>query len=145
MGPISLDQADFSENRREQLLVFGMRSVVESQAAGPFSNASLSGLYVFGTESPSASRVSLQSGVLLPNGAAGTGSGTSDTSGPSGLSPNQPFTFTYTIDPDGTGTITESSGNVDTVILISGNNPVLELVLIPNTDPNPSFTVVHLD
>ena len=108
--------------------------ILEPQTGGPFSDASLSGGYMLGTENPSAGTVSLQSGVLTPDG-AGTATGTSDTSDPSGLTQNQSLNLNYSVLANGTGSL----GSNTTAILISGN----KLVFISNTSANPTITVVE--
>ncbi len=108
--------------------------ILEPQSAGPFSNASLSGAYTFGTENPSAITVTMQSGVVTPDG-KGNASGTSDQSSSSGLAQNQSVSLTYSVAADGTGNF----GANTTAILISGN----KLVFISNTDTDPTITVVE--
>jgi hypothetical protein len=108
--------------------------ILDPQAAGPFSNASFSGTYTFGTEGPSASTVTMESGVLTADG-NGNVAGTSDQSGAAGLTQNQSFNFTYSSPANGVGNV----GSNTTAILISGNN----LVFINNTSPNPTITVLE--
>ena len=108
--------------------------VLESQAAGPFSNASLSGAYMFGSENPSASSVTLESGVATLDG-AGNVAGTSDQSNSAGLTQNQSLSLTYTVSANGTGTF----GSGTTAILVSGS----KLVFINNTSATPTITVVE--
>ena len=108
--------------------------IFEPQSAGPFSNASFSGAYIFGTEYPSANTVTMESGVLTADG-SGNGAGTLDQSGPSGITENQTFHLTYSISSSGTGTF----GAGTTAIPISRN----KLVFINNTSPNPTITIVE--
>lgn len=108
--------------------------VLDSQAAGPFSDASFSGVYMFGSEYPSAGTVTLESGVLAANG-TGTASGHSDQSNSTGLTQNQSVGLNYSIAADGTGNV----GSGTTAIVISTG----ELVFINDTDPNPTITVVE--
>ena len=108
--------------------------ILEPQAAGPFSNASFSGAYVFGTEYPSASTVTMESGVLTADG-SGNAAGTADQSSPQGLMQNQSLNLTYSLPANGVGNV----GSNTTAILISGN----KLVFINNTDANPTITVVQ--
>jgi hypothetical protein len=108
--------------------------LLESQAAGPFSDASLSGAYTFGTENPSAASVTLESGVATLDGKRNV-AGTSDQSSSTGLTQNQALNFAYSITANGTGNV----GSGTTAILISGN----KLVFINNTGPNPTITVVE--
>lgn len=108
--------------------------ILEPQAPGPFSNASFSGAYMFGTENPTASTVTLESGVITSDG-KGNAAGTVDQSSPTGLTQNQALSFTYSISANGTGNV----GSGTTAILISGN----KLVFINNTSSNPTITVVE--
>jgi hypothetical protein len=108
--------------------------ILEPQAAGPFSNASFSGAYVFGTENPSANTVTTESGVLTAD-ANGNASGTVDQSNPATLPQSQSLNFTYSFQTNGVGNV----GNGTTAILISGN----KLVFINNTSTNPTITVVE--
>ena len=108
--------------------------ILEPQTAGPFSNASFSGQYTFGTENPSASTVTMESGAVTADG-KGNAAGTSDQSSPTGLPQNQSLNFTYSFAADGTGNV----GSDTTAILISGN----KLVFISNTSTNPTITVAE--
>jgi hypothetical protein len=108
--------------------------ILEPQAAGPFSNTSFSGPYTFGTENPSVSRVTMESGVATADG-NGNAAGTSDQSGPTGLTQNQALNFTYSFSANGVGNV----GSGTTAVLISGN----KLVFISNTSANPTITVVE--
>jgi hypothetical protein len=112
----------------------GTFGILEPQAAGPFSNASLSGAYTFGTENPSASTVTMESGVVTADG-NGNAAGTSDQSSSTGLAQNQALNLTYSFSANGTGNV----GTNTTAILISGN----KLVFINNTNANPTITVVE--
>jgi hypothetical protein len=108
--------------------------ILEPQAAGPFSNASFSGAYTFGIENPSASTVTMDSGVVTAEG-NGNAAGTSDQSSSTGLAQNQSFNFTYAFQANGVGNV----GSGTTAVLISGN----KLVFINNTSTNPTITVVE--
>jgi hypothetical protein len=108
--------------------------IVEPQATGSFSNTSLSGAFMFGTEDPSAISVTLESGVATLDG-SGNVAGTSDQSSSAGLAQNQNVSLTYSVAADGTGTF----GNGTTAILISGS----KLVFINNTNTTPTITVVE--
>ena len=109
----------------------GTFGALEPQAAGP---SLFSGAYTFGTENPSASAVTLESGVLTVDG-SGNATGSSDQSGPIGLAQNQNLAFTYSFAANGIGTV----GSGTTAILISPN----KLVFIHNTSANPTITVVE--
>jgi hypothetical protein len=108
--------------------------ILEPQATGLFSNASFSGAFMFGTENPSVSTVTMETGVLT---AAGNGNvtGTSDQSSSAGLTQNQILNFTYTFPANGVGNV----GSGTTAILISGT----KLLFINNTSTTPTITVVE--
>lgn len=108
--------------------------ILEPQSGGPFSDSSFSGAYFFGTENPSASTVTLQSGAVTADG-SGTATGTSDQSSSSGLVQNQTLNLNYSVAADGTGNV----GTGTTAIMISPS----KLAYINNTDPNPTITVVE--
>jgi len=108
--------------------------IIESQATGPFNNASLSGAYTLGTENPSTDTAALESAAVTLNG-AGTVSGTSDQSSPAGLVQNQNLSLTYSVGANGQG----SFGSGTTAILISAS----KLVFINNTSVAPTIIVVE--
>jgi hypothetical protein len=108
--------------------------ILEPQTSGPFSNASFSGTYVFGTENPSASMVTVESGVLTADG-NGNAAGTLDQSSPVALPLSQTLNFAYSFPANGIGNV----GSGTTAILISGN----KLVFINNTSTNPTITFVE--
>lgn len=108
--------------------------ILEPQTAGPFSDTSFSGAYMFGTENPSASTLTLESGVVTADG-KGNATGTVDQSNSTGLTQNQSLNFTYSFPANGLGNI----GSGTTAILISGN----KLVFINNTSANPTIIVVE--
>jgi len=108
--------------------------IIEAQAAGPFNPALLSGVYMFGTENPSAISVTLETGVATLDG-AGNVTGTLDQSSSAGLAQNQNVSIPYAVAADGTG----SFGSGTTAILISGS----KLVFINNTSNTPAITVVE--
>lgn len=112
----------------------GTFGIVEPQAAGPFSNASFSGTYVFGTENPSANTATTESGVLTAD-ANRNASGTVDQSNQATVPQSQNLSFTYSFQANGVGNV----GNGTTAILISGN----KLVFINNTTATPTITVVE--
>jgi len=107
---------------------------IEPQATGPFGNASFSGAYMLGTENPSASTVTLESGVATADGKE-SATGTSDQSSSAGLAPNQGLNLSYSVSANGTGSV----GSGTTAILISDN----KLVFISNTSANPTITVAE--
>lgn len=77
----------------------------EPQTGGPFSAASVSGSFLFGTIIPVTTLVPDFSGVLTADG-AGNLNGTTDQSGPAGLSADQTFTGAYSVTSNGRGTLT---------------------------------------
>jgi len=107
---------------------------IEPQATGPFGNASFSGAYMLGTENPSASTVTLESGVATADG-KGSANGESDQSSSAGLASNQSLNLSYSVSPNGTGSV----GSGTTAILISDN----KLVFMSNTSANPTITVAE--
>jgi hypothetical protein len=108
--------------------------VFEPQDAGPFNNMSASGAYMFGTENPSASNVTLQSGVPSLDG-AGNVTGKSDQSNSTGLTQNQALNFMYNLSSNGKGFF----GPNTTVILINAN----KLVFMDNASATPTITVIE--
>lgn len=108
--------------------------ILESQAAGPFSNTSLSGAFTFGTENPSAASVSLESGIATLDG-TGNAAGTSDQSNSAGLTQNQSLSLTYSVTSNGAGTF----GSGTKAILVSGN----KLVFISKASTTPTIAVVE--
>ena len=107
---------------------------IEPQATGPFGNASFSGAYMLGTENPSASTVTLESGVATADGKE-SATGTSDQSSSAGLASNQSLNLSFSVSPNGTGSV----GSGTTAILISDN----KLVFMSNTSANPTITVAE--
>jgi len=112
----------------------GNFGILEPQSGSPFNDSLFSGAYMFGTADPQSGPVTLQSGVLTPDG-GGNATGTADQSNSTGLAPNQTLNFTYSIAADGTGNV----GTGTTAIVISPS----KLAYINNTDPNPTITVVE--
>jgi hypothetical protein len=108
--------------------------ILEPQAGGPFNDGSFSGAYMFGTEYPSASTVTLESGVVTAEG-NGQATGTSDLSSPSAWTQSQSLNFSYSFSADGIGNV----GSGTTAILISPS----KLAFINNSSANPAITVVE--
>lgn len=76
--------------------------LIEGQPSANYSADSSAGNYMLGQDEPSQpSFTNLAAAVSISS--AGSVSGTSDASAPSGLMPNQPFSLSLTINPDGTG------------------------------------------
>jgi hypothetical protein len=115
-------------------LAFG---TIEPQAVGPFSNASLSGGYMFGAEDPFAVQAAA-SGVVTLDG-AGNAAGASDELNSDdliqNLIQNQSLTAAYSISADGTGNFDTDT----TAILISGK----KFVFISKISSNPIIIVVE--
>jgi Abnormal spindle-like microcephaly-assoc'd, ASPM-SPD-2-Hydin len=116
-----------------QVLTLGF---IEPQAAGPFSNASLSGGFVLGTELNVLYGGTVESGLVNLDG-AGSATGTTDRSSSdgSGLQQNLPFNSTYAVSADGTGFF----GTDTFAVLISAN----KLAYISKTSPTPTVTMVE--
>ena len=109
----------------------------EKQAAGPFSNASFSGAYFFGTETPVSPFNLVETGTLTANSAGATVAVASDQAndGDGILVPNSSFNYTFAFAQDGTGNI----GAGTTAILISGSR----LVYMQNTQSPPIIFVIE--
>jgi hypothetical protein len=110
---------------------------MEPQSGGPFNNASFSGAYFFGTETPAHPLEEVEVGTLTANGSAGTVAVTSDQAniGSGVLDPNGMFNYMFTFSPDGTGNI----GPGTTAIFISSSR----LVYMANTQFLPSVIVIE--
>jgi len=108
--------------------------ILDPQAAGPFTNASFSGAYTWGTENPSPGTVTMESGFLSADG-NGNASGRVDEAFPAALPQSQSLNLTYSFSADGIGNV----GTGTTAILISGN----KLVFINNNAMNPAIAVVE--
>ena len=115
---------------------------LEPQVGSSFNDSTLNVKCSFGTENPSGRGVSMNSGVISLNGSIGTFSGTADSSTISGLNPSGTIFGTYTVTPDGTGTITDQSGNPGVLIVISSSRFLL-ILDETTTNVNPSVTVVE--
>jgi hypothetical protein len=109
----------------------------EPQAAGPFSNASLSGTFFFGTYAVPNQGSSVQTGTVTLDG-AGNYSGTGDNSGGDGLS-SQTVTDTYLANADGSGNV--GSGTV--MLMISNNKFVFIDEGNTGTGATPKVAVVE--
>jgi len=129
-----------------QILFLGTDSSVffgpgDAQAAGAFSNGSVSGNYAGFATTPATFGVTTFSGEFTADGASPTGnlSGTRDISDPTGLASDQAFSATYSISSsptNGRGTVTISSGSGGSALayVISPS----KFVVLPTSDPNPS-------
>ena len=87
-----------------------------------------------GTENPSASTVTIESGVLNANGSSNA-TGTADQSSTTGLAQDQSLNLSYSISADGVGNV----GTGTTAIVVSRS----KLTYINNTDPNPAISVIE--
>ncbi|OLB90724.1 MAG: hypothetical protein AUI02_10780 [Acidobacteria bacterium 13_2_20CM_2_57_12] len=109
----------------------------EQQTGGPFSNASFSGAYFFGTETPVSPFGLVETGTLTADSSTATVAVTSDQAneGNGVLVPNSTFNYTFAFAPDGTGNI---GGGTTTTILISPSR----LVYMQNTQLPPIIFVI---
>jgi len=112
---------------------------VEQQTGGPFSDASISGLFFFGGDAP-VPGVQYQSGTATFDG-AGSVNGTGNHSGPNGLgsdiiSPTTggTYSFSTTSTPLGKGTV----GNNSIAYVISGSK-----LIFMSTGSDPEIFIVH--
>ena len=110
----------------------------EQQTGGPFSNASFSGAYFFGTETPLSPFGLVETGTLTADSSTATTAVTSDQAndGNGVLVPNSTFNYTFAFAPDGTGNI---GGGTTTTILISPSR----LVYMQNTQLPPIIFVIE--
>jgi hypothetical protein len=109
----------------------------EPQAAGPFSNASLSGAFFHGTYSADNQGSSVETGTVTLDG-AGNYSATADNSGGNGLS-TQTFTDTYLVNADGSG----NAGSGTAMLVISNNKFVFIDEGNTGTGATPKVAVVE--
>lgn len=108
---------------------------VEVQSPGPFSNASVSGNYIFGVAPPAVTASILTSGVAVSTG-SGTLNITADESGPLGLVFDQAITASgFSIASNGVGS--DSVGDV--IYLISPT----KAVLISVSAAAPDVVIIH--
>jgi hypothetical protein len=103
---------------------------LEAQAAGPFSASSLTGAFSFGTESVGNNATSAEVGVVTPDG-SGMAALSIDLSTHAGLSIDNSQSSAYTVNADGTGTV---SG--DTMIIVSPSKIVVLDSASGNVDPD---------
>ena len=97
--------------------------IIESQPSAVYSIASLAGNYLIADEDPADPAVINQTGAISLS-PAGTLNGSTDTSGISGLLPNQSTSEILTINSDGTGDVganTYAVTNGDRIFIIDGN------------------------
>jgi len=109
---------------------------IDPQAIGPFSNASLSGTYVFGNAPPVTSNPMSSAGVATADG-AGKLSGTLDENNNGTLAGDQAFSTTYTISANGRATL---GSNDDILYVISPTRAVyIPGINAGTTDPTITF------
>jgi hypothetical protein len=111
---------------------------VEPQSGSNFSNTSLNtGAYPLGTENPSGTGVTMNSGAMTITNSTASFSETTDSSGTSGLTHGQTISGNYTVTSNGTGTF--GAGGV--LMVISPSKFIFIDESTENT--NPSVTVVE--
>jgi hypothetical protein len=114
--------------------------LMEAQASGPFSNASLSGLFFLGTQSAGLLKRPLTSGTITFDG-VGSYTGTDDESTGTGLVPsnalNNSYSFSSTSPVTGRGTLDSGS---DTIAYIISST---KLVFFSSSSATPSLTIVQ--
>jgi hypothetical protein len=113
----------------------------EPQVGTSFTNASLSGNYIFGELVPVVSSSSLSSGIASPNGGTpGTISGTSDNNQIGTLVAGQTFTSPYTVSSNGRTTI-GTAPNTNVMYIVSSSKAVF--ISTKTTKTNSTITVVE--
>lgn len=110
----------------------------ELQFGGPFNNASVSDDFFVGTDAVVSHSQETEVGVLNLDG-AGNVTGTGDHTSTTGQNGNDPFTDTYSVNPDGTFTL-GSSGTTIVGIVISGYRMVK---IDHETSTEPSILVLE--
>jgi hypothetical protein len=113
----------------------------ESQSGGPFNNASLAGNFFAGTEEVVIQNAQAEVGPVSTNG-SGSITGATETSSKSAQDVGLPFlAATYTVNPDGTFSVSSSDGPVAGII-ISRSKFVM---ISPSTaaTPYPSLLVLQ--
>ena len=113
----------------------------EPQVGTSFTNASLSGNYIFGEQAPVVSSSSLSSGIASPNGGTpGTISGTSDNNQNGTLVAGQTFTAPYTVSSNGRTTI-GTAPDTNVMYIVSSSKAVF--ISTKATKTNSTVTVVE--
>jgi hypothetical protein len=108
---------------------------IDPQAIGPFSNASLSGTYVFGNAPPVTSNPMSSAGVATADG-AGKLSGTLDENNNGTLAGGQAVSTTYTISSNGRAIL---GSNDDILYVISPTKAVYMPINAGTTNPTITF------
>jgi hypothetical protein len=113
----------------------------EPQVGTNFTNASLSGNYIFGDQAPVVSSSSLSSGIASPNGGTpGTISGTSDNNQVGTLVAGQAFTSPYTVSSNGRTTM-GTAPDTNVLYIVSSSKAVF--ISTKTTKTNSTITVVE--
>jgi hypothetical protein len=113
----------------------------EPQVGTSFTNASLSGNYIFGEQAPVVSSSSLSSGIASPNGGTpGTISGTSDNNQIGTLVAGQAFTAPYTVSSNGRTTM-GTAPDTNVMYIVSSSKAVF--ISTKTTKANSTITVVE--
>jgi hypothetical protein len=113
----------------------------EPQVGTSFTNASLSGNYIFGALAPVVSSSSLSSGIASPNGVTpGTISGTSDNNRNGTLVAGQTFTAPYTVSSNGRTTM-GTAPDTNVMYIVSSSKAVF--ISTKTTKPDSTITVVE--
>jgi hypothetical protein len=113
----------------------------EPQVGTSFTNASLSGNYIFGELAPVVSSSSLSSGIASPNGVTpGTISGTSDNNRNGTLVAGQTFTAPYTVSSNGRTTM-GTAPDTNVMYIVSSSKAVF--ISTKTTKPDSTITVVE--
>jgi len=113
----------------------------EPQVGTNFTNASLSGNYIFGELAPVVSSSPLSSGIASPNGGTpGTISGTSDNNQIGTIVAGQTFTAPYTVSSNGRTTM-GTAPNTNVMYIVSSSKAVF--ISTKTTKTNSTITVVE--
>ncbi len=111
----------------------------EPQAAGPFSNSSLSGNYITGDMAPVVSNSGLTTGVATSDG-NGNVTGTNDDNQSGTLTSGQTFAATYSVASNGRVTVTTGS-DTNVMYLVSGSKAVM--ISTKSTNTASTITVIE--
>jgi Putative Ig domain len=111
--------------------------IFESQAPGPFTNASLTGQFFLGTVFPVLATSRLDSGILVADG-AGNFSGTRDGNHAGTLTADTPISDTYSVSSCGLVTVPASGTPTSVFYIVSPSSPGPGAII--GIDVNPSHT-----
>src|SRR5882672_1239241 len=98
--------------------------LLQPQSAGPFTNTSLSGTLIFGSDEPALTGVSVDVGTIAIT-SPGAFTITEDSSDTSGLHPDQVITGTYTMTANGRGDIAITGGGTAVIWMLGPNKAVV--------------------